>query len=69
VGEDAVRLTIYQAKPGKGKGRWRWKITGKNGKILANGGEGYVRRVDLLNALSRIDDHFSALDWESLEKP
>ncbi len=59
-----MNLRIYQEK-----GKWHWRIVSDKGKIVARGGEGYVRRVDLLNALSRIDDHFSALDWESLEKP
>ena len=34
-------ITLYRAPDG-----WRWRYTASNGRILADSGQGYSRRVD-----------------------
>lgn len=33
---------------------WRWRLRHRNGRIVADCGEGYRRRADALRALSRL---------------
>lgn len=37
-----MTLTVYRDR----SGQWRWKVTAANGRKVANGSEGYRRRVD-----------------------
>ena len=40
---------------------WRWRaVRSRNGKIMATGGEGYVRRVDIVEALDTLALHFES---------
>jgi uncharacterized protein YegP (UPF0339 family) len=32
------------------EGDWRWRVKAANGRIIANGTEGYTRRADVLRA-------------------
>ena len=36
----AVAVTIYRDK----KNEWRWRVTSRNGRIIADSAEGYLRR-------------------------
>lgn len=36
------------------KGEWRWRLRASNGLIVADGGEGYVRKYGVLRAISRV---------------
>lgn len=38
---------IYQDK----KGKWRWRLIAKNGRIVADSGQGYSRRDAVLRAI------------------
>lgn len=45
-----MKLAVYQDR----RGLWRWRLTARNGRIVADGGEGYRRRADLDRALKRV---------------
>ena len=49
-------ITLYRAPDG-----WRWRYTTHNGRILADSGQGYSRRVDAVRGACRVagagDDH------------
>jgi uncharacterized protein YegP (UPF0339 family) len=38
----------------RGPDGWRWRAWAANGRILANGGQGYSRRADALRGLRRV---------------
>lgn len=45
-------IEIYEARRGLSRRKqWRWRIRAANGRIVANGGEGYNNRADLVRAL------------------
>jgi uncharacterized protein YegP (UPF0339 family) len=35
-------------------GQWRWRLYAKNRKIIADSGEGYVRKVNALHGISLV---------------
>jgi uncharacterized protein YegP (UPF0339 family) len=35
------------------QGDWRWRRVAENGKTLADGGQGYSRRIDLLEVVAK----------------
>lgn len=35
-------------------GRWRWRYVAQNGNILADGAQGYSRRVDAVTGARRV---------------
>lgn len=41
------RFTIYRDFVG----RWRWRCVAGNGKVLADSGQGYSRRIDCVRGL------------------
>ena len=45
-----MKLAVYRDR----RGLWRWRLTARNGRIVADGGEGYKRRADLDRALKRV---------------
>lgn len=48
---------IYEARRGLAlRKQWRWRIRAANGRIVANGGEGYNNRSDLLRALEIVKE-------------
>ena len=50
-------VEIYEARRGLAlRKQWRWRIVAKNGRIVANGGEGYNNRSDLLRALEIVKE-------------
>ena len=42
-------ITLYRAPDG-----WRWRYTASNGRILADSGQGYSRRVDAVRGACRV---------------
>ena len=42
-------ITLYRAPDG-----WRWRYTSHNGRILADSGQGYSRRVDAVRGAWRV---------------
>lgn len=42
-------LHVYRSRR-----EWRWRVTARNGKKVANGGEGYQRVGALLDTLSNL---------------
>ena len=36
------------------KGEWRWRMKARNGRIVADGAEGYKRRIDCVRQYARI---------------
>jgi uncharacterized protein YegP (UPF0339 family) len=63
-------IEVYKSMdPGTGKGLWRWRLKGSNGKVIANGAEGYVTHAGVLNAASRmIDYNLSEVTISELEE-
>jgi uncharacterized protein DUF1508 len=49
VAVDAV-VTLYRDKVGE----WRWQLRHANGKVLADSGEGYVRKLDCLAMVGQL---------------
>lgn len=49
--EPPVFVTCYQRKLAVPSQRWRWRARAVNGRKIANGGEGYSSRDDLVGAL------------------
>jgi uncharacterized protein YegP (UPF0339 family) len=45
-----MKLTVFQDR----RGEWRWRLTARNGRVVADCGEGYKRRADLERALKRV---------------
>ena len=43
-------FTVYKDS----RKQWRWRLTAPNGKIFADSGEGYRRRVDCLRAIRKL---------------
>lgn len=43
-------FTFEQDQPGK----WRWRFRASNGRILADSGQGYSRRIDCLNGCATL---------------
>jgi uncharacterized protein YegP (UPF0339 family) len=44
-----MRVRFYKSKNG-----WRWTIYAKNGKKLANCGQGYSRRIDAVRGFNDV---------------
>lgn len=45
-----AHVEIYVDKAGE----WRWRLRASNGKIIADGSEGYCRRKAATNAVQRV---------------
>lgn len=52
-----MRFELYR----DAKGEWRWRLRARNGEVVAESGEGYVRREDC--------EHGIALVRQSAEAP
>lgn len=46
-----MKFTIHQSPA---NGQWYWHLKARNGRIVADGGEGYMRRAQVVNILRRI---------------
>jgi uncharacterized protein YegP (UPF0339 family) len=52
-------LILYKDR----KKQWRWKLVAANGNKIANGGEGYINRIDCLDmAISIIQEPYNFID-------
>jgi uncharacterized protein YegP (UPF0339 family) len=47
-----MKFDVYQDR----KKEWRWRLIAKNGRIVADSGEGYTRRASAFRALHRFSD-------------
>lgn len=48
------RIFVYRDR----KGEWRWRLKSANGKIVAESGEGYKRKLTPLDVADRLADMF-----------
>lgn len=60
----AFKFQIYQATDTE----WRWRVLAGNGKVVADSGEGYQRRVAARRACEKLRDYFYLLPVEEHEK-
>lgn len=49
-----MKAQIYKTKSGNQKGCWRWRIKSRNGRIVANSGEGFTSWVKALRSIERL---------------
>lgn len=42
-----MHFELYKDK----QGQWRWRLVARNGKYIANSGEGYYNKQDCLHAI------------------
>lgn len=47
-----AQFEIYQDK----RKKWRWRLTARNGLIVADSGQGYVRKRNVLRAIHRLSE-------------
>ena len=47
-----MKFHIYQDK----RGEWRWRLKARNGRIVADSGEGYVRKGGALRAAETVQE-------------
>jgi len=47
VTEEIMHFEMYR----DGSGEWRWRLFASNGRQIANGGEGYVKKSDCENGI------------------
>jgi len=58
-----VKFIIYCDK----KKEWRWRLKAKNGRVLADSGEGYKRRAACERCIALVMDSASArMEWNSV---
>lgn len=48
------------------KGKWRWRLRARNGRILADSGQGYVRKIDARLGLDLV---LFENDWIGVDYP
>lgn len=60
------RFEVYQDK----KSEWRWRLVSRNGRIVAESGEGYVKRHAVFSAVGRVVSACSTAGlWPAYELP
>ena len=47
-----MKIVIYRTRGLRGAG-YRWTLVADNGRKLANGGQGYSRRIDMIHAIEK----------------
>ena len=45
-----MRFELYR----DAKGEWRWRLRARNGEVIAESGEGYVRREDCEHGIALV---------------
>ena len=45
-----MRFELYRGA----KGEWRWRLRARNGEVIAESGEGYVRREDCEHGIALV---------------
>lgn len=58
----SAKFEIYKDK----KGEFRWQLIASNGKMIANGGEGYTSKAGCVNGIESVKKN--APDAEIIEK-
>lgn len=53
MGDNSLRVTVFRVFKDKA-GQWRWRLVARNGKIIADSGEGYTRERDAMRAAQRV---------------
>jgi uncharacterized protein YegP (UPF0339 family) len=48
--ETTMRFELYR----DAGGQWRWRLRARNGEVVAESGEGYVRREDCEHGISLV---------------
>ena len=48
--EDGMRIEIYKGRDG----RWYWRMRARNGRVVADGSQGYARRRGAWHAVRRL---------------
>jgi len=56
------KIEIYKDK----KLEWRWRIKARNGKILADSGEGYNRKAMCLKYLDQVITRVDCDEWPKI---
>jgi uncharacterized protein YegP (UPF0339 family) len=51
------------------KGDWRWRRVAENGRVLADGGQGYSRRIDLLEVVAKDYPSLEIVEVEAKPQP
>lgn len=46
-------------------GKWHWRFV-KNGRTMADSGQGYSRRIDCINGCASVLGAWTFLDWRGL---
>jgi len=49
-GAGTMRFELYR----DAKGEWRWRLRARNGEVIADSGEGYVRREDCEHGIALV---------------
>ena len=67
--KNRYRCEVYQ----DAMREWRWRLVAKNGRVVADSGEGYVRRQSCLKAVRLLYRHagdaFRAAYQQTLDQP
>lgn len=45
-----MKIKIYKDR----SGQWRWRMLARNGKIIADGSESYVKKTAVIRAVNRV---------------
>ena len=54
------KIEVYKDK----KGEWRWRVRARNGRVLADSGEGYKRKRQCVHAIIAMAGiMWSVVDW------
>src|SRR5438093_563612 len=69
TGPALARVEIYQQAVDLG-GTWRWRLVARNGRILADSGEAYVKRAEaILRATQVLNLAFMRVDMKEVATP
>lgn len=58
-------VVLYRGRDG----RFYWRYVATNGHVLADGGQGYSRRIDALNGAKRVTGHRLRRRVKFVEEP
>ena len=58
-----MKFEIYKDK----KIQWRWRLVAKNGKIVADGGEGYYMKYNVKRAIKAFVKNITVTGYEIVD--
>lgn len=58
-----MRFEVFKSKNQK----WHWRLVAQNGRIIADGGQGYSTRQNARRAVSNLQDNLDAIRLADLE--